>query len=275
MVLVPHQDDEILLAAGILRQAAIQGNPVCVAMVTNGDYGCPDYSKGRKRLRESIEGLKVLGLSGLHLDFLGYADTGMANEDSFLWNLFTEKEAGAIHPSSCSDTTYGLENRDEFHKRVLGGHAPYTRTSVVTDLRLLLEKYRPDVIFTTSKWDTHGDHSGLYYFLMEVLEEMKGSDSYCPQVYSGIVHSFDGDENWPLRSCVPDSFTCPECLKEGGGFGWEDRISFPVPEDMLSSVKENNRKWRALSRHETALEPNAVDFLCSFLKAEEIFWRVR
>ena len=30
-------------------------------MVTNGDYGCIDYSKGYARLKESLAGLETLG----------------------------------------------------------------------------------------------------------------------------------------------------------------------------------------------------------------------
>ena len=62
MVLVPHQDDEILMAAGVLYQAVQAGLPVTVVMVTNGDCDCRDYTKGRTRLRETILGCQRLGV---------------------------------------------------------------------------------------------------------------------------------------------------------------------------------------------------------------------
>ena len=40
MVIVPHQDDELLLTAGVLYSAAHAGLNPHVVMVTNGDYGC-------------------------------------------------------------------------------------------------------------------------------------------------------------------------------------------------------------------------------------------
>ena len=39
-----------------------QKKKVTVAIVTNGDYECTDYSKGRARLRETLAGVDVLGL---------------------------------------------------------------------------------------------------------------------------------------------------------------------------------------------------------------------
>lgn len=48
MVIVPHQDDEVLLAAGVLMQAAACGLAVQVVMATNGDYGSSDYRIDRK-----------------------------------------------------------------------------------------------------------------------------------------------------------------------------------------------------------------------------------
>ena len=37
----------------------------------------------------------------------------------------------------------------------------------------------------------------------------------------------------------------------------------------------NNLKYQALFKHETALEPDAYEFLMAFIKDEEIFWKVR
>ncbi|MEG0565682.1 MAG: PIG-L family deacetylase, partial [Hungatella sp.] len=87
MFLVPHPDDEILMGAGILYEAVRQGSLVTVVMVTNGDYESSDFSVGRSRLRETLASLEVLGVDKNQVEFLGYADTGMPKEDSFLYQL--------------------------------------------------------------------------------------------------------------------------------------------------------------------------------------------
>ncbi|MEG2441947.1 MAG: PIG-L family deacetylase, partial [Acetivibrio sp.] len=55
MILVPHQDDEILMCAGIMESAREKGLKVTVVMVTNGDYGSQNLEIGRTRLKETLE----------------------------------------------------------------------------------------------------------------------------------------------------------------------------------------------------------------------------
>ena len=61
LVIVPHQDDEILLGGGLIYELLKQNKRVTVTVVTNGDCDCADYTKGRKRLRETLAGLLALG----------------------------------------------------------------------------------------------------------------------------------------------------------------------------------------------------------------------
>ena len=54
MVIVPHQDDELLLTAGVLYSAAHAGLNPHVVMVTNGDYGCHDHSVGYGQQHDTV-----------------------------------------------------------------------------------------------------------------------------------------------------------------------------------------------------------------------------
>ena len=103
MVLVPHEDDEILMCAGIMENAVRYGVKLTVVIATNGDYGSKDGAEGRARLRESLEGLKFLGVPEDQVVFLGYADTGMPEEESFLFGLYHEEDGEKIHPSHPAD----------------------------------------------------------------------------------------------------------------------------------------------------------------------------
>lgn len=273
MVVVPHQDDEILMAAGIIRHLVNRQRSIDIVMATNGDYGCRDLSVGRARLQETVKGLKLLGvpITGLHI--LGYADTGMPAEDSFLTHLYEEKDGQKLYPSKCGDHTYGLLEKPELHMEKQGCHAPYCRDSFCQDLKTVLMDKKPSCILTTSPWDIHGDHSGLYRFVCEVLDELKKEEGYEPELYTGLIHSPAGDENWPLRETK--IFDCPEGLEEKTSLKWQERIRIPVPEEMLLEKGEKNLKLQALLQYETALEPNAYDFLMSFVKEEEILWKMR
>ena len=286
MVIVPHQDDEILMTAGVIRHAVSAGIRVDIVMVTNGDCGCSDYSIGRARLRESLAGIRLLGLNDENLHILGYADTGMPASESFLTHLYEEKDGKKLYPSLCSACTYGLPDKPEYHMLRYGCHADYCRDSFRADLKEIILEKRPECIFTTSEYDMHGDHSALYHFVCVVLEEMnekpggyltekinEQKSGYSPEVYTGIVHSNAGDDNWPKRDTA--LFDCPKGFDEETGLAFEERLRIPVPEEMTFRHGGENLKYQALLKYETALEPGAYAFLMSFVKEEEIFWRVR
>lgn len=300
MVIVPHQDDEVLLTGGLLQQAAADGAPLRVVMATNGDYGCADYSVGHARLSETLAGLAEIGIGEENVVFLGYADTGMPREESFLWKMLAEEDGEKVFRSHCSECTYGLEHKPDFHTATYGQPAAYTRNSFAADLKACIAAFQPKKIITTCAGDTHGDHSALYYFVCEALKELQGNfekmqmeqageenagdrnwnenrnekrNENCnenwnwneTELYVGVVHSCAGDENWPLREKT-DVFTCPEGLDKNGGLLWGERIAVPVP--------DVEKKGRMLARHVTALKPDAVEFLNSFLKEEELFWKI-
>ena len=271
MVLVPHQDDEVLMAAGVIRSAVKRKAEVEVVMVTNGDYGCRDFSAGRERLRESVKGLEILGLSREHFHILGYADTGMPAEESFLTRLYEEEDESKICPSFCAEETYGLEDKEEYRKLVSGSHGSYCRRDLKEDIKSVIKEKQCKCIVTTDPSDLHGDHSALYFFVCEILKELKEEAGYDPDLFTGVIHSNAGDEIWPEREGA--QFTCPPEFEKATGRKWADAIHVPVPDEMLFSQGEANLKLRALKAYERALEPSAYDFLMSFVKEEEIFFQ--
>ena len=68
-------------------------------------------------------------------------------------------------------------------------------------------------------------------------------------------------------------FICPENFNDGD-LKWEDRISFLVPENMMSADFYRNKKVKALDQHVNALKLDAVHFLYSFIAMEELFWKI-
>ncbi len=293
MVIVPHEDDELLLMGGVIRHAVKMGMEADIVIATNGDFGCRDRLVGYARLRETMDAMAMLGVPERNLCIMGYADTGMPKADSFLTHLYEAKDGDKIYPSLCSATTYGLEEKPEYHMQRYGVHGDYCRNTFKQDLKEIILEREPEIIFTTAESDTHGDHSALYRFVCEVLDEVKqvelerniteqnetcGSTTqngrpYAPEVYVGLAHSVAGDENWPKRTTA--FYDCPEGLNEKTDLKWNERIRISVPEEMRLAQGVDNLKYRALCCYETALEPNAVEFLMSAIKDEEIFWRMR
>ncbi len=165
MVIVPHEDDEILLAAGIMEKALAKGIGVHVVMAGNGDYEGHDEATGSVRLPETLAGLQVLGLDEGQVTFLGYADTGMDETESFLHQLYDDRKGDRVHVSHCSNHTYALPDKKDYHAEKYGKPALYTRNQFKQDLKEIIMEKRPEIIFTTAEYDRHGDHSGLVLLL--------------------------------------------------------------------------------------------------------------
>lgn len=271
LVLAPHPDDEILMAAGLIRRGVMQEGDMTVCVVTNGDYLCPDQTKGVRRLRESMEALSLLGVEEKNIHFLGYPDTGFEPEVSFLTGLLAEMDEKRVHASSCGRETYGLEGKKpDFRFALEGRHSPYCKAAFEEDLKDMIAMANPDLILTSSPWDQHGDHAGLYTFVRNRLLTMPKR----PVLWSSLIHSPSGDDCWPSTDPSYENFTCPPGMNRSL---WEQRISVPLPVEMMGGVPEEHVKYRAILTHRTALnfteEPEVVNYLLSFAKGEEIFWK--
>ncbi len=250
LVVVPHSDDEIILFGGLIQRALQENCDVHVALVTNGDYEATTEAEGIVRPLETLEGLKFLGVSADHIHLMGYADIGMSKTESFVWRMWAEKDESKILPSHVGIHTYGTPDHPDFHTANHGTPASYTRKAFREDLTELLEMVKPDMVFTTHPEDAHGDHSGLYQFLRELVEGT---------VYTAFCHSHLGDCAWPLAG---ESFTCPPDLESA----WETAVKLDLTE------KEAQRKRQALEYHKAALKPDAVVYLRSFGKADEVYF---
>ncbi|MBQ6003059.1 MAG: PIG-L family deacetylase, partial [Synergistaceae bacterium] len=73
LILVPHQDDEINVAANSIQNFTKAGADVYVMFANSGDYyGHYNFDV---RMSEAANALKVLGLDKSHIFILGYGET--------------------------------------------------------------------------------------------------------------------------------------------------------------------------------------------------------
>lgn len=251
LVIVPHSDDEIILFGGLIRRAMAENKTVYVALVTNGDYEATTEEQGVIRPLETIAGLNALGLSEEQIIIMGYADTGMPKKESFIWNLWEAEDDHHVYPSHVGVHTYGPSNHPDFHSTVHGAPADYTKTAFRADIVELLQRLNPDAVFTTHPDDAHGDHAGLYQFVKELVGNRT--------LYTAFCHSELGDSAWPE---IGDHFTCPPGLENI----WETALFLNLTENEVMHKKQ------ALEEHRAALKPDAVDYLRSFIKKDEIYF---
>lgn len=277
LIMAPHPDDEVLMAAGLIRQALETKRMIFVCIVTNGDHRHPNREKGSRRLAESLEALTLLGMAEKDIYFLGYPDTGFAPEVSFLHNLYHTDDPRQIFPSECGKETYGIiGGKQDFRFERDGRHSPYHKQAFLRDLDEIIAMTQPRLIVTASDWDVHGDHAALFHFTCDAVKRLP--QDIRPAIWKSMVHSPAGDDKWPLPDAPHDNFTMPPGLEQLTDLRWNERIRLPLPESMLGRTLESHLKYQAIRAYRSALkvetEPEVVRYLLAFTKKEEIFWQV-
>ncbi len=277
LVIVPHEDDEALLGAGIIHNAILKGDTVKVAIITNGDCNGVNQDLGVRRLKESIAAMEVLGLSSENITAFGYSDTGgfepwTRYSDSFLYKLYHAADTEVLSSNFGNTKTYGVAGvLEDYHYRQTGEHASYTRKNFVDDLTSYISDYMPDRIYTTSAYDRHGDHGYLNVFVNDVVRGIvEKVPSYAPVMYEMIIHSTDGDVLWPIQDADPtplQAYTAPANINEIP-LAWEDRISVQMPDDMQTVPRSSNMKNVCLATYTSQYS----GWIGSFTKADEFFW---
>lgn len=276
MVLAPHQDDEMLMAGGIIKRAVDVGDTVKVLLATNGDYN--GKGSGEGRIVETINALDAIGLDSNNIIFLGYADTGglggaQTYQDSFLYKLYTGQEDEIFKSRWDNQFTYGNSNaKQDYHYEKWGEHAAYTRENFLNDLQTAIQEYSPTDIYVPSRYDMHFDHAYLGLFATEAIQNIQSEDtSYNPTLHESIIHSCAGDSNWPIVNSDEKgilALNMPEGLETLTMFQWNDRENINVPYSMRQTPFAYNLKDRALRLYTSQY----YDYIGSFAKVNEIFW---
>ena len=80
LIIVPHQDDEIIIAGSMILNMRENHCEVFLLFTTNGDYEID----GKIRLNETLNAMKKLGVRGDHILYLGYSNQN-PKEDTHLY----------------------------------------------------------------------------------------------------------------------------------------------------------------------------------------------
>lgn len=276
LILAPHQDDEMLMAGGVIKRAVDAGDNVSVLLATNGDYN--GQGSGQNRIVESINALKALGLSKDQIMFLGYADTGglggtQTYWDSFLYQLYTAQDDTVLTSRFGNQYTYGNPGiKQDYRFELTGEHSQYTRASFVNDLKTAILNTNATDIYVPSRYDMHFDHAYLDLFAIEAIQSIqKENPSYNPTLHESIIHSCAGDGNWPVLNSDEagiQAFNMPKGLEELTMFQWSERENINVPYSMRQTPFSYNLKDQALRLYTSQY----YGYIGSFAKVNEIFW---
>lgn len=287
LVMAPHEDDEMLMAGGVIRQAIESGDEVYVVYATNGDY--EGTERGKLRISDTVNALNKIGLEKDHLYFMGYADNGgmgvgrykTAFTDSFLYNLYVAGDNEIIASRNGGTSTYGNESmQNDYHYDTYGEHATYTRAYFKSDLREIMESVNPTDVYMTSRYDMHYDHAYFGLFGIETISDIqKEQRDFCPTIHEAIIHSHLTDEAYPMdqsnygygqeNNSYVGAWKELNQLDDKTMLKWGNRESVLVPYCMRQTLLKYNLKDQALREYSTEY----YSWIGSFSKVNEVFYK--
>lgn len=267
LVIAPHPDDDLLMAAGVIANAKAHGEQVKVVFVTNGDF--EGQSIGTVREGEAVMAqIQNLGTSEDDVIFLGYPDGGL----DAIYNNYPNATDAYWGPNGRS-TTYGSRGlgRADYHTYHFGSAASYNRANVVADLQSIISTYRPDHIISTAESDKHPDHATTFEFVRDALNgAIAANTGYNPAFHKTVVWAdfIDRSPVWPAPIDPTSDHTEPTSLS--ALLDWSARESIDVPLAMQNTSFANNPKYKAIDDHIS--QGGAATFLGRFVHKDEIFW---
>ncbi len=259
LVVAPHCDDEALGCSAIIHDTLARGGHVRVVVVTNGDgyyevvrrlkhAGPRSYIQfGEKRQKETLAAMRLLGLRGEDVIFLGYPDRGTSGMWLDNWapdDLYTSRY------TKCSSSPY----ENSFRK-----DAPYCGRALLADLESTILSFRPTSVYYPHPSDLHSDHWSVHCFVTQALYEL----SMLHRVKLGLYLVHRGDEgDWPIpQGLHPSQRMAPPAYLNDIGLHWYE---YPL------SREDAALKLKAIHAYHTQL-PFLGEFLYSFVRKNEMF----
>ncbi len=275
LVFAAHPDDEAIGAGGVIQQALATGKRVRIVFATSGDaypqaatallkkptaeLRPADFvSLAATRQREAVAAGAVLGLTASSLLFLGYPDAALAAVYA------NESRSPVESPTTGKASTYGPAIAD-YHTLAHGRPTAYTRSSAVADVVEILRDSEPAAVYVTDPTDTHRDHAATF----ELVSAAAAIIGYAGELLTFVVHS-GPNECWPW----PNGPTPQSGFQqhEMDGTKYPIGVHWPPPIRVPVTPSECAVKLRAIAAHTSQC---AIDgeYLESFVKSEEVFWR--
>lgn len=240
LIFVPHPDDEINIAAGVLELLSLKKILTTVAICTNGDF---IEGEGNKRYKEAQKVKSILGYQ--NLIFLGYGDDYRGKHICDLQpNEIAESTSGM-------NETYSVGDMPEYCFQKYGVHHKYTRNNLKNDIKNVIRDVNAGLIICVDM-DSHPDHRTLSLLFEEAMcEVLLIERNYRPIVLKSFAYLgvWNGAYDFFDRSIKP---TLP-CLRDGKyneslcyPHIWDERIRVENPRDFLSFILFKNKLFKSL-----------------------------
>lgn len=265
MVIVTHEDDDLLISGQVLPSMYKNGADVRVVFATNGDKRVSAYT----RQSEACNALEKLGIPREKVIFLGYPDGTQ---------LYVGKKAFSF--SSGWDHTYAGKGFKDYHFDRFGTHAKYTAENMVDDIESVVLEYRPDYILAID-FDTHTDHRGVSISFEKAMERiLKKESGYTPKVLKCFGYSLAWKSKpdfyaLNIKSTVMqdrEKNNDPSYETDVPQYRWNNRVRLPIDKKSFSHSILRCSEYKALSEH---LSQYAYCYSERIINGDSVYWNRR
>lgn len=268
MVIVPHEDDDLLSVGQVLPQLYKNGADVRIVVATNGDKTIAAHT----RQSEDCRALKKLGIPREKVTFLGYPDGT---------NMYVKKAGEKTYSYSTGlNHTYAGAGFRDYHFQKFGTHAEYTAENLIGDMESVIREYRPDYIIATD-FDNHTDHRGISLSFETAMSRiLKSEDDYHPK----ILKSFCYTSTWKAKpdfyslniksvhKPTKDKLRDPSYETNVPQYNWSDRVRIPVYKGSVSHSLLRCPEYKALGEH---LSQYAFVYSDRIINGDIVYWTRR
>ncbi len=278
LVMVPHGDDEMLLASSVMYKGIKEDKQLYVCFYAHNDCNTTDRkdtADGKEyashRNKETIEALGYLGIAKENIIILGY---GNGQSNNHIYDNKTEvcsSRAGFTH-------TYGTQYLTDYHTLKHGGPAEYTHDNVVNDICELIEDIMPNEIYAVDL-DAHTDHRAFSLFFDEAIYILLSKQkTYRPKIFKGFAYCTSGYASEDFikfdrlkPTLKPKKINLKSCGEtDNPMFLWKDRICIETPVELYETDYSKNPVIQTLLRYGRLY--NVVN---RFINADSVFWERR
>lgn len=263
LFIVPHEDDEVFIGGPmILNLAHTPSYEIYVFISTNGDYYPFENSI---RVKESVDGLMSMGVNKENIYFGGYGDS-WKGKHIYNSSQNQQKEShGGFFETYVDSNIY-----TDWHFKIVGKHAKYTRSNYLSDIISLIHSILPEVIIAVDM-DSHPDHRCLSLLVDEAMSYiLKCNSNYNPILlkkfaYQGCYKGARDYFYYPTKTT--------QLLNESPSnpyFLWNNRISYKVPKACDTIFIRNNLLYKIIRKYKSQGAWVNSD---RFINSDIVYWQ--
>lgn len=252
LLFVPHQDDEINIAYGLLYKIRNIAESIKVVYSTNGNYVVNE----KYRLKEGVESLKNIGITKENIIFMGYSDQIPESTS----HLYHEKKCWIDNKNNF--LTKAIYN-DDYHYLKYNEHAIFNKHNFLDDIKSIILNEMPDIIICID-FDSHPDHRALSLSFEKALGIiLKENNKYYPKVLKAFAYptSYKGYDDYNYNNPSTKFLREENGLKtlQNPYYDWDKRIIFKSPSKATNYLYLNNIYFYGLLKHKSQYILNRIN----------------